>query len=531
MANPSLQIGNDNWAIKEDNLLGYSTAGTRFVPQPITMTRATLGTRVNPSGLVEDVELLGGELVVNGDFSNGSTSWNKSTQVTIENGVANIISNDGSFQYFGQSNVTTIGKSYLLRYTIVSNNNGDLRFGNFGGINSSIGSHSFYFVADETSCNIARNSGITDISIDNVSVKEATIDNLPRVDYTDGTSSLLVEPQRTNLITYSEDLNQASTVVNATVLLNQGSSPKGDNSANKFTANTVFPNARLDVTTVINQKYTTSIYAKYEGYQFILLDFKTNFNSGSSGAWFDIINGTIETTQSNVTFTKIEELSNNWYKISITSEATSSGTGQVRIHLCDTDGSNIIAGATGLSNFVWGFQIEEGSYATSYIKTSGSTVTRNQETYEKTGISDKINSEEGVLFVEMAALQTTNTNAEYLIISDGTYTANSIMIQLRSGANQLAVWGYSGSVYQIAEIITITDITDFNKIAIKWKANDFEVFLNGSSVYSLSTYTAPTGLDRLEFSRNGTAHFFGKVKQLQIFKTALSDSELATLTT
>ena len=45
-------------------------------------------------------------------------------------------------------------------------------------------------------------------SIDNVSVKEATIDNLPRVDYTDGTSSLLVEPQRTNLITYSEDFSE-----------------------------------------------------------------------------------------------------------------------------------------------------------------------------------------------------------------------------------------------------------------------------------------------------------------------------------
>ena len=71
MANPSLQIGNDNWAIKEDNLLGYSTAGTRFVPQPITMTRASAGTRVNSSGLVETVELLGSELVDcgNGDFA------------------------------------------------------------------------------------------------------------------------------------------------------------------------------------------------------------------------------------------------------------------------------------------------------------------------------------------------------------------------------------------------------------------------------------------------------------------------------
>ena len=183
------------------------------------------------------------------------------------------------------------------------------------------------------------------------------------------------------------------------------------------------------------------------------------------------------------------------------------------------------------SHDLWGAQVEEGSYPTSYIPTSGSSVTRVQETYSKTGISNLINSTEGVLFLEMAALQTTNTNSEYLAISNGTYSANSIMIQLRNGTNQFAVWAYSGGVNQIAEIITLTDITDFNKIAIKWKLNDFEVFVNGSSVYSKSTYTAPTGLDRLEFSRNGTAHFFGKVKQLQVFKTALTDTELATLTT
>ena len=86
MANPSLQIGNDNWAIKEDNLLGYSTAGTRFVPQPITMTRATLGTRVNPSGLVEDVELLGSEEVTNGDFATDS-DWTKGTGWSIAGGI------------------------------------------------------------------------------------------------------------------------------------------------------------------------------------------------------------------------------------------------------------------------------------------------------------------------------------------------------------------------------------------------------------------------------------------------------------
>ena len=161
-------------------------------------SRNSAATRVNAQGLVENVQILssnlvqngsfseegvqevsngsfsqeGSELITNGDFSNGSTGWSKSTQVTIENGVANIISNDGSFQVLVQNNITTIGKSYVLTYTIVSNNDGGLKLGNIGEINSAIGTHSFYFVATETPINIARNSGITDITIDNVSVRE-----------------------------------------------------------------------------------------------------------------------------------------------------------------------------------------------------------------------------------------------------------------------------------------------------------------------------------------------------------------------
>ena len=100
MANPSLQIGNDNWAIKEDNLLGYSTAGTRFVPQPITMTRATLGTRVNPSGLIEDVELLGSELVSCGSFdcADPDAVWiTTPTGVTFSGGFANFTSGQDTY--------------------------------------------------------------------------------------------------------------------------------------------------------------------------------------------------------------------------------------------------------------------------------------------------------------------------------------------------------------------------------------------------------------------------------------------------
>ena len=47
MANPSLEIGNGKWAIKEDSLLGYTELGNNIAPVEIDMTRATAGTRVN----------------------------------------------------------------------------------------------------------------------------------------------------------------------------------------------------------------------------------------------------------------------------------------------------------------------------------------------------------------------------------------------------------------------------------------------------------------------------------------------------
>ena len=522
MANPSLQIGNDNWAIKEDNLLGYSTAGTRFVPQPITMTRATLGTRVNPSGLVEDVELLGGELVVNGDFSNGSTSWNKSTQVTIENGVANIISNDGSFQYFGQSNVTTIGKSYLLRYTIVSNNNGDLRFGNFGGINSSIGSHSFYFVADETSCNIARNSGITDISIDNVSVKEATIDNLPRVDYTDGTSSLLVEPLRTNLVTYSEDFSQWGNT-QVTIEPNATTSPDGTLNASRIT-----PTTTSSVHLISTSGSTTmaiSIYAKSNGYH------RFRFNSGSSGngyASFDLNAGTVLNSGGTYyTSSSIDSVGNGWYRCTL---VLTSGVASVTTLAIEDNSGNVSFIGDGTSAiYTWGGQSEVGSYATSYIKTSGGTVTRVQETYEKTGISDLINSEEGVLFFEMAALSDDGT-LRCITLSDGGIT-NRVLIIYDTQSNSIRAVVVSNAGTSFDELHTVTSTLDFHKIAIKWKLNDFALWIDGDEVATDTSGAAPIGLDRIVFDvGNGTYDFYGKVKQLQIYKTALSDDELTILT-
>lgn len=519
MANPSLQIGNDNWAIKEDNLLGYSTAGTRFVPQPITMTRATASTRVNPSGLVEDVALLGSEEVTNGDFSGSSTGWSESGTWTYGNN-NEVCTGNGTNQMLTQSGILTSGKLYTYSIDIISSalSSQEIRV-YVGGTDYT--THILSGVAETISGNTvsaganlvirvtsSNTSGV--LTIDNISVKEATIDNLPRVDYTDGTSSLLVEPQRTNLLPYSEAITQANgySPSGVTFASNQGTTPMGTNNATKLTSTGTDPFIQYVVPNT-NATFTLSVYAKGVG-----------SSVGKNINFFLVRDNYAEVAQSSQ-FT----LTNEWVRYTATLSLSTNPTTQVIYRL---DAPSV--GVAGDEVLIWGAQIEQGSYPTSYIKTSGSTVTRNQETYTKTGISDLINSEEGVLFFEMAALSDDGT-LRCITLSDGGIT-NRVLIIYDTQSNSIRAVVVSTAGTSFDELHTVTSTLDFHKIAIKWKLNDFALWIDGVEVATDTSGAAPIGLDRIVFDvGNGTYDFYGKVKQLQIFKTALSDPELVTLTT
>jgi len=187
---------------------------------------------------------------------------------------------------------------------------------------------------------------------------------------------------------------------------------------------------------------------------------------------------------------------------------------------------------------VVGWQLEAGSYPTSYIPTSGSTVTRNQDVFTRDGIGSLINSTEGVLFAEMAVLSD-DTSIRLIGLNNGSdtdrvyfYFRNSSL----SNPNRVRTEIISGSSVQYGAYHNIPNsgsVLDFNKMAIKWKENDISVYINGDNVYSSTgTAAAPVGLNSLDFSTAaGSIPFFGKVKQLQVYPTALSDSELTILTT
>ena len=527
MANPSLQIGNSNWAIKEDNLLGYSTAGTRFVPQPITMTRASAGTRVNSSGLVETVELLGSEDVTNGDFTQLplGTGWDAytsgSSTVAFTEGA--ILSIDGSNSNVGvyQQNIFTNGVQYKIIVSVKATASFDAEIVESQGAatQTTIGTVSlttsyqdfvFYFTGTGTNdLFIHRLYGETagqnqQIYIKEVSVKESTKNNLARVDYDGTASSLLVEPERTNLITESSDFTTWTTTGSAEVTPNTTISPDGTQNAdtlNIFSGNFFYKPITSGAGT-----FTLSCYVKVASGT---LDFKMQSFNGTDGA------------DASSTFTA----NTNWQRFEFTTTVTT-----------DSNFYPIqVSGLTGGDFQIWGAQLEVGSYATSYIPTDGGTVTRVQDQYSKAGISNLINSEEGVLFIEMAALSDDETKRE-ITLSDGTHL-NYVLIRFNSGGSNIIYTRVdvdAGGGLQYWDLDNSHTITNTNKIAIRWGASNFATFINGVKVGSQlsgSSFSADT-LNELNFD-NGTggSNFFGKVKQLQVFKTALTDTELETLTT
>ncbi len=257
---------------------------------------------------------------------------------------------------------------------------------------------------------------------------------VPRIDFSDSSDgALLLEPQSTNLCLTSEDFKDANWArFNATISSNALTSPKGDLTADKLvedgTTNNHFTQDAftLDGTS----SYSFSVFAKASGRTWIKLDSASNGN-WSAGAFFDLQNGVVGTIDSGSA--KIEDYGNGWYRCSISGQSNVATTGGAIIQL-STDGSTTNYAGDGTSGvYLWGGQIEALSYATSYIPTSGATATRIAESCSKSGLGSYINSSEGVLYVEMAALADDGTD-RVIGLSDGT-TSNRLGFFYSSTSN------------------------------------------------------------------------------------------------
>ena len=366
------------------------------------------------------------------------------------------------------------------------------------------------------------------IATTTAAVSVGPVANVPRLDYLNSSCPrLLLEPQRTNLVTYSEQANQYIKI-GATIGSNVLTSPDGFMSADSIiedasTGGHVFYNFSL--TTFTAAAHTASVFAKKGGRDFFVLSLYDG--AGGHDAYFNLNTGTIGNVDAGVTAT-ITNYGNGWYRCSVTA-TTAASTGGIAIYAASANGINSYAGTNGLAaGYFYGWQLELGAYATSYIPTLGAAVTRGADAASKTGISSLIGQTEGTLFMELN-----------IIAGNPDYHS---MLQVFGDANNRVAFGQNISSTNLFLYINASGVTTFlttttpagsYKIALAYKSGNSVLFVNGvAAITTANTFTFATALSTI-FVNNFSGNEIGIFKNAQalLFKTRLTNDQLAELTT
>ena len=364
----------------------------------------------------------------------------------------------------------------------------------------------------------------------------------PRIDFSnDAKGALLLEPTRSNIVDNSSNffLNSWSGT-----RVSEGStitSPNGNNEAHKLIATSI-SNTHYREYTVVSASsgsYTGSCFFKKGEFNVGSIRMSVDSYANRIGVYINLDNGTHLQTSTvgspTGTSYKIEDYGSGWYRLSVTIIHTS---GEVRMSLSNassdytnSNGLPVFLGNDSDGGYSWGGQLEQGSYATSYIPTQWSAVTRVQDACNNGANEQVINSTEGVLFFELSALGS-SSSYDAISLSDGTQNNEALFYYQTSGNTIAYQYGVAGSVVSNL-IFSSYDITVNSLFAITWKLNEFKFFKDGvkigedlsGAVASSNTFT------KLSLSRgDNSMPLNANLKQVKLYNTALTDAELIALT-
>jgi len=342
----------------------------------------------------------------------------------------------------------------------------------------------------------------------------------------------LLEPSRTNLNSRSSDFNTAPWLKGSNALVNSNAttSPDGTANADRLIDNNsggtgVVQLVQNFVNLTSGADYSVTIYLKSDQLSIVYLFLQGIDGANSLSAYINLSDGSVTNKSGTGTFTTTLQ-ANGFYKVEVNFSMGAADTAfSFNVYPSQTAGSVSVDLDGTSSIFLFGMQIEAGSYPTSYIPTAGSTVTRNADSCSKTGISSLIGDSEGTLFFEASVFDNTETNT--LRITDGT-TANRVEFNFLS-SSQFRLRVDVGSSVQVSTSTGTTTSNQTYKIAIKYANNDFAVWVDGIKL--IADVTGTTFADGIltKIAFEGPS-FYGNVKSVKYFPTALTDSELEALT-
>ena len=364
-------------------------------------------------------------------------------------------------------------------------------------------------------------------------VYEGITDDVPRVDYSGGgCPSLLLEGQRSNLAVYSEYIGSAwNPYGNISIATNAATSPEGVQNATEISAastTTASIGIQDGFAVTANTDYTISFFAKKGDFRYIQLFHGGSQVTSNPRTNFDIQEGVVAYEESGVVTAIVEDYGNGWYRCTATMEALLTNL-QAYIAVvpnADAARGESISATAGENYYIYGIQIEEGSYVSSYLPTYGTSTTRVADSCSKTGISSLLNPSEGAVFLEINTFDN-GTTSKVFTIGDGTgnriqvfYYEDSIRLNFTSGGTSYAYFNHA-----------LTDVNDIIKVAVSYANNDIRMYVNGVLTNSDTSATMPSTLSYARFDNgSGGSLFYGNIKQSLIFPTALTNTQLQELT-
>ena len=365
--------------------------------------------------------------------------------------------------------------------------------------------------------------------------------NTPRFDFDATTGDclgLLIEEARTNLVLRSEEFDNASWAkVNSTVTANSITAPNGALTADTLVEDTatsthVAQQGSFNVTS--GTTYTLSCYAKPAGRNFIQLLLVGGFVT-TVFAIVDITNGTVGTTAGSPTVTAVNA-GNGWYRISITATATATTTTFVQLRPAASSGTGFYQGDGTSGIYVWGAQLEEGAFPTSYIPTVASTVTRSADNASITGanFSSFYNPSEGTLFAAARINALGGSNYPGIAYVDDGTIDNCIGFYINDPVNDIiGAEAYISNVaqYNLGSSSAIVP-NQLNKAITAYKVNDFAAAFSMSETVGTDASGSIPTVNRLIIGllRGGNAPLNGTISQLTYYPVRLSNSQLQSLT-
>lgn len=352
--------------------------------------------------------------------------------------------------------------------------------------------------------------------------------NIPRLDYSNGTCpSLLVEPQRTNTLFYSEQFDNAYwSKGNTSITVNAINSTSGILNADKLVENSANSNHIIEtlLSTSVGQPYTTSIYFKKGERNFALVGVYTN---ELKQVFVNLTTGAVTNTVGTILSSNVETLDNGWFRVSLTFTATAS---VYAFYGISDNGTNFTYQGDGTSGvYIWGSQLEAGSYPTSYIPTTSASVTRNADVVSKTGISSLIGQTEGTIFVDFYNYgNNTNTSNVPFSISNGAYGDAVYFEQYLGNWYGIIFTGFTQQFAFNAGTLSIGR----HKFAIAYKTNDIAFYADGNQLSTDTSATIPA-CSRVDIGTVGTSTTPEElsVNASALWKTRLTNTQLAQLTT